>query len=113
MDIHARAQVECEDPDACLVGQARPPQRVEECERLDRLLRVEVVAGLLIDEVETGPDDRHALHAVRGYEPCRTKLAERPLDTVIHRDRRVRRESPRLEDRTRGGRGERRETLAA
>ena len=59
--------------------QAEPEQRIDQRERLDRLLRVEIVALGLVGEVEAGPDDRGAADAagVRARAGARAPPAPR------------------------------------
>ena len=76
--------------------------------RLNRLLRIEVVAVILVGEVEPGTDDRDAPHAAGGHQALRLPALERLLDRKRWQQRRVRRESAIAEHRAersqRGGR---------
>ena len=54
----SRTQIERRDPQVFGRRETKPYERVDECERLNRLHRVEIVAVGLVGEVQARPDDR-------------------------------------------------------
>ena len=70
-----------------------PLQRVHERERLNRLLRIEVVAFGLVGEVEPGPDDGQAANGAAAGMLARRQRGERLIERKVGGNRRVRRQA--------------------
>ena len=58
--VDLRADVEGGDAHVALIGKAKPEKRIKDRERLQRLLRIKVVALLFVGEVEPRADDGDA-----------------------------------------------------
>ena len=92
MVVHACADVKRCDPNRARVGKAQAEERIENRERLNRLWRVEIVAILLVCDVETRSDDRNAPHWGERRNGG-VSLLQPLLDGEIHADRGVGRQS--------------------
>ena len=90
-----RSKVVTLTPPSC--RQSEPHQRVDHSERLQRLLRVEIVPFALVGEVETRADDGHAADTAGAEEPGGGDRLERLFDCEAGIDRRVGRQSALVE----------------
>jgi hypothetical protein len=92
-----RAEVERGDLQFIRLGQTQPQQRINQSERLNRLLGVKIVACRLVCEVKTRPDDCH-LAQTAGLDPflpeaARLHRLQRFFNREVRSERRVEREA--------------------
>ena len=93
-----RADVEEHDLRIAWRGRkTQPLERIEHGKRLQRLLRIDVEADVLVREVESGTDDRHASHGAGLEQPARLHRRQRLLDRIVGNERRVERQAARAE----------------
>jgi hypothetical protein len=92
MLVDSRAQIERRDPQ---VRWCEPEahERVDDRERLNCLLRVEVVAFRFVGEIEPRPDDGDAVDTACGERPRGYERRERLFDREVWQERRVGREA--------------------
>jgi len=96
---NSRTQIEGRELDARRCGEADPPQRVDHCERLDRLRRVEIVSLLLVCEVQAWTDNRHAPHRSGAERSIGSDRSKRLFDAELDGNRRIGRQPAVAEDR--------------
>ena len=94
-----RADVEEHDLRIAWRGRkTQPLERIEHGKRLQRLLRIDVETDVLVREVESGTDDRHASHGAGLEQPARLHRRQRLLDRIVGHQRRVERQAARAEE---------------
>jgi hypothetical protein len=99
MAVDARAQIERRDADQIGLPEAEPAERIDERERLDRLLRVEVEPFGLVGESRPGPTMADAADALGTQRPLGRDRFERLVEREVGGEPRVRRQPPVAVDR--------------
>ena len=87
------ADIESHDLCAGRGRQTEPIERVEDAERLERLLRVDVEAHVLVREVQPRTNDRHASHRAWREQSPGLYRGQRLLHRVVGHERRVERQA--------------------
>src|SRR6185369_712644 len=65
MVVHARAEVKSRDLQFVAARESQPHERIDDCEWLDGLLRIEIVSVLLVGEVKTRTNYSNSMNASR------------------------------------------------
>ena len=88
--VDPRAQIERRHSILVRCCKPEPKQRIDDRERLDRLLGIEIVPFVLVGKVKTWSDDRDAPDAAGTEQSLGLDGLERLLTSEISKDGRVR-----------------------